>query len=81
MRNLPNKRNPKQNLIISAVYDYFGNGITAEEKNSVKYIALYLMGRKKGFQLTEEQKSDMWAIRENLGDKVYSESFLQALGG
>lgn len=71
MRKLPSKRSLKQNRILSAVYDYYGSEITAKEKQQSRQIAIYLMGRKKGVNLSEEQKLDMWAIKENLGDKVY----------
>lgn len=75
MRRLPIKKTNKQKIIIEATFDYFGKEMTNEEKKSAKQIALYIMGRKRGVNLTEEEKSDMWAIRENLGDKVYVDSF------
>lgn len=74
MRKLPSKRSLKQNRILSAVYDYYGSEMTTKEKQQANQIAIYLMGRKRGVNLSEEQKSDMWVIKKNLGDKVYCEA-------
>ncbi|OGZ66577.1 MAG: hypothetical protein A3C58_02640 [Candidatus Staskawiczbacteria bacterium RIFCSPHIGHO2_02_FULL_34_10] len=70
MRRLPVKKSLKQKLIMKAVYDYFGIGI---DKVRANQIAIFLMGRKKGVNLTDEEKSDAWAIKINLTDKVYLE--------
>ena len=43
----------------------------AEETKSAKKIALWIMQRKKGISLTEKEKSDLWAIKNNLVDKTY----------
>lgn len=61
MRTLPKNKSDKQKLIIAAVYDYFGIG----SKVRANQIAIYIMRRKRGVSLTEEEKSDVWAIREN----------------
>jgi len=71
MRRLPRKPNPKQNLIIKAVRDYFGEA-NSEEKKSATKISLWLMGRKKRNPLTEEEKEIMETIKMNLQDKVYA---------
>jgi hypothetical protein len=77
MRNLPKKPNEKQKIIIQSVKDYYGSGATPKEISDSKVIALFLMNRKARLQpMTEEQKSDMWAIKENLFDKVYCQSLL-----
>ena len=73
-RLLPRKRSAAKNLIIWATFDYFGPGITKAEAPKVREIALYLMNYRKGIILSDEQKSNMWAIRENLNDKTYTES-------
>jgi len=76
-RQLPTKPNDKQKLIIRAVADYYGSGITADEKVASKIVALFLMNRKARLpELTDEQKSDMWAIKVNLEDKGYCDGLL-----
>lgn len=71
MRRLPNNKSPKQQIIISACFDYFGKDINLEEKKSAKKIALWMMGRKKGISLSEQENSDLWAIKANLADETY----------
>jgi hypothetical protein len=71
VRTLPKKKSDKQKLIINAVYDYFGK--SQNEKRAVQ-IALFIMGRKRGVELTKEELSDVWAIKENLNDKTYTET-------
>jgi len=77
MRHLPNNKSPKQNIIINACFDYYGTETTAEETKSAKKIALWVMGRKKGISLTEEEKSALWAIKNNLADRVYAEGLAE----
>lgn len=72
MRTLPKKKSEKQRLIIVAVYDYFGLG----SKVRANQIALYVMGRKKGVKLSDEEKSNAWAIKNNLKDKIYIKGLL-----
>ena len=72
MRTLPKNKSDKQKLIIAAVYDYFGIG----SKVRANQVALFLMGRKRGVNLTDEEKSDVWAIRENLNDTIYVKGLL-----
>ena len=67
-RRLPKNRTAKQESIIQAAFDYFGSGITEEDKKSAGQIALFLMGRKRGVSLNEEEKSAAWAIKQNLPD-------------
>ena len=72
MRRLPRKRNKRQDLIIRAVEDYFGEA-NAGEKKSITKIALWLMGRKKRLEpLTEEERGALERIRVNLQDKTYA---------
>ena len=72
MRRLPTKRSPKQKLIIKAVEDYYGLGASVKEKRESKKLALWLMGRKKGVRLSDEEIGDLERIRVNLQDKVYT---------
>jgi len=71
MRRLPNKRTKKHNLIIKAVEDYFGE-VNPRERKSITKIALWLINRKKGVSLTEEEEGIKETIKANLQDKVYS---------
>ncbi len=75
-RRLPIKRSNRQKLIIKAVDDFFGEGISQKEGRLKKDIALWLMGRKKGVSLTEEQKEAVWYIKNNLGNKTYTQNLL-----
>ncbi len=60
---------------MKAVKDYYGTGTNTKEVSNSKVIALFLMGRKSRLQpMTDEQKSDMWAIKTNLEDKTYRQS-------
>ena len=66
MRRLPKNKSPKQKAVIQATFDYFGPGITKQEKISAVQIALFLMGKRRGINLTEEQKSATQTIKDNL---------------
>jgi len=70
-RRLPTKPNDNQKIIIVAVKDYYGEGATPTERREQKQIALWLMNRRKGVHLTEDQKEDLEHIRVNLKDKLY----------
>ena len=72
MRTLPKHKSDKQKLIIAATYDYFGIG----SKVRANQIAIYIMGKRKGVSLTDEEKSDACAIRENLRDGTYIKGLL-----
>lgn len=75
MRRLPTKLTKKQKLILAVAEDFFGDP-NLEEKKSIKKIALWIFGRKKGLRrLTEEERKALWYIRNNLADKVYVSSF------
>jgi len=78
MRKLPLKMTDAQKLIFWATVDFYGDGLTTKEIPEIRQLAIYLMGRRKGIKLTDQQKDDMWYIRENLKDKVYIESLLQS---
>lgn len=71
MRRLPNKRTEKHNLIIETVEDYFGEA-NLQEKKSITKIALWLINRRKGVFLTEEEGGIKETIKVNLQDKVYT---------
>jgi hypothetical protein len=72
MRTLPKKKSNKQKLIIAAVYDYFGVG----SKVRANQIAIYIMGKRRGVNLTDEEKSNARAIKENLKDEIYIKGLL-----
>ena len=72
MRTLPRKKSDKQKLIIAAVYDYFGVG----SKVRANQIAIYIMGIRREVNLTDEEKSDARAIKENLKDETYIKGLL-----
>lgn len=48
--------------------DYYGTGISTDI--SIPKIALHITGRKH-IALSDELKSDIWAIRENMKDALY----------
>jgi hypothetical protein len=76
-RLFPRKLSETHKLLIWSVFDYYGTGLTKREIPNVRNVALYLMKRKKGLpKLTEEQMSDLWAIKENLKDKLYIKSLV-----
>lgn len=71
MRRLPTNLSPRQKLILKATYDFFGY-MTYKEKVVAKRIAIWIMGRRKGNKLTEENFNAVWHIRSNLKDNIYS---------
>jgi len=75
MRKFPKNKTIKQKLLINVCYDYYGKGMFPNEKVRAGQIALYLMGKRRGIELTNQEKSDMWAIKENLKDKIYLNAF------
>ena len=79
MRRLPRKQTIQHKLIIEAVDDYFGSGCSIKQQKLKTGIALWLMGRKKGVKLDDEQKEAVEIIRNNLADPTYRKSLLKAL--
>jgi len=77
MRNLPRKPSPKQELIIKAVEDFCGGGGSSNRNKA--NAALWIMGRKRGIELTEEEKDIVWYVQQNLADDIYPTDL--ALGG
>lgn len=72
-RTLPKNKTKHHQLIIKAVKDYYG---ASPERTSATRVALYIMGRKARLEkLTDEEKIDVFVIKTNLSDKVYSSSF------
>lgn len=63
MRQLPRKRNLRQAEIIELVKEYFGE---ENQKSTIAKIALWLMGKRKGVILSDEEKEDLRLIRANL---------------
>jgi len=78
MRKIPNKISEQQRITLYATLDFYGDGLPKKERPSVRQLAIYLMGRRKGIKLTDQQKDDMWYIRENIKDKVYTDSLLES---
>jgi hypothetical protein len=70
-RTLPKNKSAKQKLIINVVWDYFGIG----EKTRANQICLFVMGRKRGVHLTEEEMCDVRCIKINMQDELYLSSF------
>lgn len=70
MRYLPTKRTERQNIIIKATEDFFGQ-TDAEEKKSITRIALWIMGRKAKNEINEKEKEIMKLIHANLEDETY----------
>ena len=64
MKRLKGTRRKAHKLILQAVKDYYG-----QYDRSIKIVAQYLCG--KSIKLSEKEKSDVWAISENLKDEVY----------
>ena len=71
MRRLPIKPNQKQRKIISACQDFFGSGASQTEKTQAKRLALWLLNRRKGLLLSEEEQNVLFFIKNNLADKTY----------
>jgi len=75
-RVLPRKLSPQRTMILKAVYDFYGE-LPKNISPKIKEVALYIMGRKKGIELNEEQQAVVWYVKQNLQDRTYRE----ALGG
>ena len=72
LRQLPRNRSSRQNCIINAVEDFCGNN---ESSMRIKTNAsLWLMGRKKGIELNEDEKYIVWYVERNLADDEYRQS-------
>lgn len=73
MRRLPTNRSKRQTEVIDEVFDWFGKTITPEEKKSAVRIALWIMNRKKGIELNEEEKEREWMVRKNMEARLGEE--------
>ena len=73
MRNLPTKRSQEHEIIIKAVQDFWN-----EDKITRRVIntALWIMGRKKRLELSDEEKEAVWYVQSNLTDRNYRQSLL-----
>ncbi|MCP6718053.1 MAG: hypothetical protein KJI70_00695 [Patescibacteria group bacterium] len=65
MRTLPTKQSEKQKQIIEATKDFFGVPV---KKRTIINTALWLMNRKRGVKLSDEEKNAVWFVRKNLAD-------------
>lgn len=63
----------KDKRIFGAVRDYYN-----DKNGRIDQIAYHLTGRKLLKDLTEEEKSDIWAIRQNMTDEIYMKEILEA---
>ena len=71
MRLLPRQPSERQRKIIEAVKDFYGFTDTGKQEFS-RNVALFLMGRKKRLTaFSEEEKTALWHIRQNLTDNEY----------
>ena len=74
--NFKNKTIKKRNEIIKeAIRDFYGI-YSPNAKSLMKYCI-----KTKKPQLTDEQKDDLWYIKQNLKDKTYRESIEKSLRG
>jgi len=78
MRKLPHELTMNQKIILEATKDFYGEGYPRKMKE-IRPVALWLMGRRKGNKLTEEQQEAVWHIRNNLADQTYRQNLLKAL--
>ena len=69
MRRLPIKPNQKQRKNISACQDFFGSGASQTEKTQAKRLALWLLNRRKGLLLSEEEQNALFFIKNNLASQ------------
>ena len=74
MRNLPTKRSREQETIIRAVKDFWNEDIIS--RSSIN-CALWIMGRRRGVELTDAEKEVIWYVQTNLTDKIYCNSLLE----
>ena len=63
----------KKEITKEAVRDFYGRGNT-----NAKVIWNYLLKRNKP-KLTEEQRGDMWLIKNNLSDPTYRQGIIKTL--
>ncbi|KKQ68588.1 MAG: hypothetical protein A2626_02815 [Candidatus Nealsonbacteria bacterium RIFCSPHIGHO2_01_FULL_38_55] len=78
-RRLPTNKTKEHKMIILAVDDYFGNGCSPADKKLKTNICLWLMRRKRGVSLSDEQKEAVAIVRDNLNDKIYRNNLCCAL--
>ncbi|MFA6189913.1 MAG: hypothetical protein WC711_00135 [Candidatus Staskawiczbacteria bacterium] len=75
MRSLPKNLNQKQKIILIATKDYFGEGApTCDLRRATTNVSLWLMQKRKGIDLNDEEKGAVWCIAQNLSDKTYSDT-------
>ena len=73
MRQLPKNKTPRHKMIIEAVDNYFGDCLP-DQRRLKKDICLWLMKKRKGIKLNEEQENAVWYIKTNLTDQTYSQT-------
>lgn len=65
MRRLPVKPNPQQRRIIDHAAELWGK----LDRHAMN-VALYMMKKRKGLNLTEEELGDVWLAQQNMWSKV-----------
>ena len=71
MRRLPTNKSKKHKIVIEAVKDFFGSGLSGEDPNKITALSVFLMGRRSRLIIKEEWKEDLETIKINLEDPVY----------
>ena len=71
-RQLPRTKTPKQQLIIKAVEDFCGDD--GSTSRNIVNSALWVMGRKKRIELTDEEKKIVFYVQANIADPIYCKS-------
>jgi len=56
---------PRQKTLLDKCLEFFAEEPTPRERQMAKRIALWLMGRRKGLTLTEEEQDALWYIQRN----------------
>lgn len=77
LRRIPKNMSTNRKKIVEAVYDFFGQ-MTSEEKKIAKRITLFMLGRKRGIDLAEEEKDVMWYVRQNLASEYRTRRNIQS---
>lgn len=78
-RTLPRNKTNTHKIIIKAVNDYFGEGCPLKDRKLKKDICLWIMNRKKGVKLNEEQQEILWYVKTNLLDSTYRKELIRSL--
>ena len=53
------------------VDEFYGDGCSGKDRKLKKDICLWLMNRRRGIKLNDEQKEVLWYIRQNMSAGAY----------